>query len=108
MFLLNHWVSSDAAGRDEAADLNNADVVVERARHCAVERGARVTMVAVNFADIGDVVGAVAQLNREAPLQGCAAHVGDCPPVRQLAAPAVIAPPTVRQAAPGDRVPARP
>jgi hypothetical protein len=112
MFLLNHWVSSDAAGREEAADLNNADVVVERARRCAVERGAQVTMVAVNFADIGDVVGAVAQLNREAPLQGCGGVVDDqargCPPVRELAAPAVIAPSTARQAIPGDRVPARP
>lgn len=86
MFLVNHWVSSDAAGRDEAAAVNNADVIVERAERCAAERGARVTMVAVDFADIGDVVGAVARLNREAALQPCAARAGSsCPPLSELA-----------------------
>jgi hypothetical protein len=90
MFLLNHWVSSDAASRDDASVVNDANVIVERARRCAAERGVRVTMVAVDFADIGDVVGAVDRLNRDPALQGCGPQIAGCPRLGELAAPVPV------------------
>jgi hypothetical protein len=40
---------------------------VERARRCAAERGTLPNFIAVSFYSIGDVLGAVDQLNGVAP-----------------------------------------
>lgn len=67
LFLLNHWVLGLVPDRAEAAALNRRDVIVERARTCQVERGRLPSFVAVDFAELGDVTGAVDQLNGLAP-----------------------------------------
>jgi len=63
LFLLNHWVQRIAPDRSDAAVVNDHDVIVDRARRCADARGTIVNFVAVNFWNIGDVVGAVRTLN---------------------------------------------
>lgn len=63
LFLLNHWVQRIAPERSDAVVVNDHDVLVERARQCAEERGQLPDMIAVNFYNIGDVVAAVDTLN---------------------------------------------
>jgi hypothetical protein len=63
LFLLNHWVSADGPSRENAGVLNSADNIVEWAQRCALRRRRAPTMIAVDFVNIGDVVGAVARLN---------------------------------------------
>ena len=63
LFLMNHWVSRVAPDRKTAAIVNAHDVIVERARRCASERGRLPTFVAVDFYGIGDVFEAVDELN---------------------------------------------
>ena len=66
LFLLNHWLGSpDAAAT--AVDVNSRARLLERTRRCTVERGHIPNIVAVNFAESGDVVAAVDELNRAAP-----------------------------------------
>jgi hypothetical protein len=68
LFLLNHFVTrGTGAPRTEAAAVNDADVIVDRARTCALLRGRLPTIVAVNHLTLGDAVGAVRRLNAEAP-----------------------------------------
>jgi hypothetical protein len=64
LFLVNRWVTRTGAGRDEAARVNQRSGIVDQARRCAEVRGTPPTMIAVDFADTGDVVGAVNELNR--------------------------------------------
>ena len=66
LFLLNDWLSSpDAAST--AVDVNSRARLLERTRQCTVERGHIPNIVAVDFAESGDVVAAVDELNRAAP-----------------------------------------
>ncbi|MEO3763449.1 hypothetical protein [Streptomyces sp. B8F3] len=68
LFLLNHFVTHGmGAPRAEAAAVNAADVIVHRARTCALLRGRLPTIVAVNHMTLGDAVGAVRRLNSETP-----------------------------------------
>ncbi|MFW6690001.1 hypothetical protein [Streptomyces sp. MAR4 CNX-425] len=68
LFLLNHFVTrGSGAPRTAAAAVNDADVIVDRARTCALLRGRLPTIVAVNHLTLGDAVGAVRRLNSRAP-----------------------------------------
>ncbi|MGO4255977.1 hypothetical protein [Marmoricola sp. RAF53] len=64
LFLLNNWVSP--ASRAAAARANGTDFLVTRATACGSERGRAVTLVAIDFADLGGLVPAVEELNRKA------------------------------------------
>ena len=65
LFLLNHWVSrpNSAPDRATAVQVNAEDVIVDRARSCERERGRMVNYVAVDFSELGDLMGAVDTLN---------------------------------------------
>lgn len=63
LFLLNHWIHRAAPDRADATLVNTRQQIVDRARACASERGRLPNFVAVNFFNIGDVIGAVDQLN---------------------------------------------
>ncbi len=67
LFLLNHWVLGLVPDRAEATALNRRDTIVERAERCRAERGRLPNFVAVDFAELGDVTGAVDALNGLAP-----------------------------------------
>jgi len=67
LFLLNHWVLGIVPDRAVAAALNRRDAIVQRARRCEAERGQLPSFVAVDFAELGDVTGAVDELNGLAP-----------------------------------------
>ncbi|HUP73827.1 MAG TPA: hypothetical protein VM282_12370 [Acidimicrobiales bacterium] len=63
LFLMNHWVQRIAPDRADAALVNQRQFVVGRARECARTRGRTPNFIAVNFSNIGDIVGAVEELN---------------------------------------------
>lgn len=63
LFLMNHWVEREAPDRADALVVNARDYVVQRARACAVSRGKMPNFIAVNFFSLGDVLGAVDELN---------------------------------------------
>jgi len=67
LFVLNHWIDRRAPDRAAAAVVNAKDFIVERARRCAGERGTLPNFVAVSFYGIGDVLGAVDELNGVSP-----------------------------------------
>ena len=63
-FLMNHWIDTTPAPRpSNAAVVNQKDFLLDRVRQCEQERGRRPTILAVDFALTGDVVGAAAALN---------------------------------------------
>ncbi|MFN8091166.1 MAG: hypothetical protein U0599_02850 [Vicinamibacteria bacterium] len=63
-FLLNHWIDTTPMPKpSNAAIVNQRDYVLARARQCESERGKRPTILAVDFALTGDVVGAAAVMN---------------------------------------------
>jgi hypothetical protein len=63
-FLVNHWIDTTPAPKpSNAAIVNARDFLLARVRQCEAERGRRPTMLAVDFARTGDVIGAVAALN---------------------------------------------
>jgi hypothetical protein len=63
-FLMNHWIDTTPAPKpSNAAIVNQRDYILARARQCEAERGKRPTILAVDFALTGDVVGAAATLN---------------------------------------------
>jgi hypothetical protein len=63
-FLMNHWIDTTPAPRpSNAAVVNQRDYLLARVRQCEAERGKRPTILAVDFALTGDVVGAAAELN---------------------------------------------
>ncbi len=66
LLLLNHWLSAPD-GAATASTVNSEAVLVARAEQCARERHQMVNIIAVDFAESGDVVGAVDHLNRAAP-----------------------------------------
>jgi len=64
LFLVNHWIETTPTPRPSNAQVvNQRDVIVQRARRCARERGMTPNIIAVDFAGIGDVVGAARELN---------------------------------------------
>jgi hypothetical protein len=64
LFLVNHWIETTPAPRPTNAGLVNTDsALVSRARECERQRGRRPNVIAVDFAGVGDVVGATAILN---------------------------------------------
>ncbi|WP_079075173.1 hypothetical protein [Streptomyces atriruber] len=65
LFLLNHFITDMGGSRLDAAVVNKRDFILERARRCEKDRGRPVNFVAVDFATIGDALGAVDTLNRE-------------------------------------------
>jgi hypothetical protein len=63
LLMMNHWLTRSAPDRAAAAQVNTRDAIVERARRCEAERGKLPNFVAVDFFGIGDVRGAVDELN---------------------------------------------
>jgi hypothetical protein len=64
MLLVNHWVDTSPNPRPSNARVVNArEFLLERVRRCVRERGVPPTLVAVDFAGIGDLRAAVAELN---------------------------------------------
>jgi hypothetical protein len=63
LFQLNHWIAGFTELVSSAQLVNTADVLGARAEQCRDERGLQPTFVAVNYADIGDVIAVVDQLN---------------------------------------------
>jgi hypothetical protein len=63
LLLLNHWVTTVAPDRRTAAEVNTRAFIEERAERCARERRDTVNFVAVDFSNLGDLVGAVDALN---------------------------------------------
>jgi hypothetical protein len=69
LFLINHWIETTPTPRPSNAEIvNQRDVIVRRARQCERERGMTPSILAVDFAGIGDVVGAARELNRLPPI----------------------------------------
>ncbi len=70
LFLINHWIETTPTPRPSNAEIvNQRDVLVRRARQCQRERHMLPTMLAVDFAGIGDVVGAARELNGLPPVE---------------------------------------
>jgi hypothetical protein len=64
LFLINHWIETTPTPRPSNAEIvNQRDVIVRRARQCQRERRMLPNIIAVDFAGIGDVVGAARVLN---------------------------------------------
>jgi hypothetical protein len=64
LFLVNHWIETTPTPRPTNAEVVNTDsALVSRARECERQRGRRPNVIAVDFAGVGDVVGATAILN---------------------------------------------
>ncbi|MGW8064281.1 hypothetical protein ACVV2G_18915 [Streptomyces ziwulingensis] len=65
LFLLNHFVTAGGGRRLDAGVVNARQRVLERAHTCEQRRGRPVNFVAVDYATIGDALGAVDDLNAE-------------------------------------------
>lgn len=75
LLLMNHWIESTPAPRPSNAVLvNTREVLLARARECRRVRGRLPSVIAVDFAATGDVVGAAAVLNGLTP-PGAAAPI---------------------------------
>jgi hypothetical protein len=64
---MNHWVRRRAPDRADARALNARDAIVTRARTCAATRGQLPDFIAVDFFSLGDLMGAVDELNGVGP-----------------------------------------
>ena len=68
LFLINHWIETTPTPKPSNAQIvNQQDVIVKRARQCRRERGMTPNILAVDFAGIGDVVGAARALDGVPP-----------------------------------------
>ncbi|MEO3764273.1 hypothetical protein [Streptomyces sp. B5E4] len=65
LFLMNHFITNSGGSRLDAGRINARDFVLDRARECERDRGRPVSLVAVDYATIGDARGAVNALNDE-------------------------------------------
>ncbi|WP_254404907.1 PI-PLC domain-containing protein [Streptomyces sp. AC627_RSS907] len=65
LFLMNHFVTAGGGVRLDAGVVNSRRRVLERAHACERQRGRPVNFVAVDYATIGDALGAVQALNAE-------------------------------------------
>ena len=63
LFLMNHWVAQVLPAEKWSALANVRAVVVDRAKRCAKLHGRLPTLVAVDHYDLGDLFGAVRELN---------------------------------------------
>jgi len=63
LFLINHWVESYPPRPANASIVNERDFILKRARECAGIRDRTPNLVAVDFVERGDLVGAVNALN---------------------------------------------
>jgi hypothetical protein len=63
LFLVNHWVESYPPRPRDASVVNARGFIVERAQMCRQERDATPTLIAVDFVERGDLIGAVNELN---------------------------------------------
>ncbi|MFR9794863.1 PI-PLC domain-containing protein [Streptomyces sp. MS06] len=65
LFLLNNFVSSGGGRRLDAGVINSRQWVLDRVHACERQRGRPVNFIAVDYATVGDVAGAVDTLNTE-------------------------------------------
>jgi hypothetical protein len=64
LFLINHWIETTPTPKPSNAEIvNQRDVIVKRVRQCERERRMKPNILAVDFAGVGDVVGAARELN---------------------------------------------
>ena len=63
LFLLNHFLTDPLASPDLAEQVNHDPFLSERASTCEAEARDRVTLLAVDFYEIGDLFSAVDRLN---------------------------------------------
>lgn len=63
LLLVNHWLAPVSPTSAEMA--NQSDVLLARIDQCIDDRGLATNVLAVDFAELGDVIEVVAQLNRE-------------------------------------------
>ena len=65
LFLVNHWIDTAPAPKpSNAAVVNVHDVLLDRAKRCASERGHLPNVIAVDFYRTGDLIRVVDELNR--------------------------------------------
>jgi hypothetical protein len=67
VFLLNHWINKQSPDRADARQINARSFLLDQVRRCEEERGRRVNLIAVDFMEEGDLIGAVDELNLGAP-----------------------------------------
>jgi hypothetical protein len=67
LLLMNHWLRGSAPDRADARQMNARAEIVSRARACAAVRGQLPDFIAVDFFSLGDLMGAVAELNGVGP-----------------------------------------
>jgi hypothetical protein len=65
LFLLNNFITISGGSRLDAATVNARRFLLDRVRRCEAQRGHPVNFVAVDYATIGDALGAVDALNAE-------------------------------------------
>ena len=63
LFQINHWLNGFSNLVSDAQLVNAADVLWPRVAQCRDERGLQPNLVAVNYADIGDLMAVVDRLN---------------------------------------------
>jgi hypothetical protein len=65
LFLLNNFITTATGSRLDAATVNARKFLLDRVHRCEAQRGHPVNFVAVDYATIGDALGAVDALNAE-------------------------------------------
>ena len=65
LFLLNNFITISGGSRLDAATVNARGFLLDRVHQCEAQRGHVVNFVAVDYATIGDALGAVDALNAE-------------------------------------------
>lgn len=65
MLLVNHWIETYPPNPRNAEVVNTRAMLLDRARRCMRVRGRVPTLLAVDFSERGDLVGAARELNRE-------------------------------------------
>jgi hypothetical protein len=65
LFLLNNFITTSTGSRLDAATVNARKFLLDRVHRCEAQRGHAVNFVAVDYATIGDALGAVDALNAE-------------------------------------------
>lgn len=65
LLLVNHWVESYPPNPRNAQIVNQPAFLLDRARRCMAERDRVATLLAIDFPEHGDVVGAAKTLNRD-------------------------------------------
>ncbi len=63
LFLVNHWITSGIPVVEAARAVNSAESLMARIEECRVERGRDPNVLAVDFAQVGDLVAVVDELN---------------------------------------------